>query len=156
MICKSSKHLSYAPCLMGSHSFTGQPNGHTRKGRARRGTLHPHRISKRCYSFHRPRKDGSLRYASDLCDFSECEVRSVMPSPKYKQLKLSKSGTPICCIPNNNLNLNPNPNSDPNPNPNPNPNANSNPNPNPSQFDCPDFDCLDVDGLPGAYSLNVI
>ena len=36
---------------------------YTRKGRARPGTLHPQRISERCSSVYRPRKDGSLSQA---------------------------------------------------------------------------------------------
>jgi hypothetical protein len=36
---------------------------YTRKGIARPETLHPQQISKRCYSFYRPQKDGSLSQA---------------------------------------------------------------------------------------------
>ena len=59
MIYGSSRRSSYAPCWMESHSFTCTHTFYTRKGRARPGTFHPQRLSKRCYLFYRPRKDGS-------------------------------------------------------------------------------------------------
>ena len=47
--------------LPATHTF------YTRKGRARLGTLHPQRFTKRCCSFYWPRKDGSLSQAMKTC-----------------------------------------------------------------------------------------
>ena len=50
---------------------------HTRKGRARLGTLHPKRITKRCCLFFRPRKDASPRLKTE---FAKRAFRVAAPS----------------------------------------------------------------------------
>jgi hypothetical protein len=53
----------YAPCLMWSNSLPATHTFCTRKGRTIPETLHPQRITRRCCSFYRPRKDGNLSRA---------------------------------------------------------------------------------------------
>ena len=58
-----ARRSSYAPCLMGSQVLPATHTLYTRKDRARLGTSHPQRITRRCCSFHRPRNDGNLSRA---------------------------------------------------------------------------------------------